>query len=88
MNDTDKKIIEIIAEITNHDPQEIEPSSHFLDDLSIDVEEEEDETFLRIVTRINKEFGIRLDPELFYALSEENRSVAQFLSLVRDEVEL
>ncbi len=88
MNDTDKKIIDIIAEITNHDPQEIEPSSHFLDDLSIDVEEEEDETFLRIVTRINKEFGIRLDPELFYALSEENRSVAQFLSLVRDEVEL
>ena len=82
------KIREIIAIETNHDEDEITPDSHLVEDLSIDLENENNSIFKKIVSRINDEFDINLDVNLFLDEESENQIVSYLTELVKDEVDL
>lgn len=82
------KIREIIAMETNHEEDEIVPDSHFVDDLSIDLENENNGIFKKIVAKINEEFDISIDIKLFLDEDSENQTVSYLTELVKDEVDL
>ncbi|MEN8253179.1 MAG: hypothetical protein ABFQ62_02255 [Patescibacteria group bacterium] len=82
------QVREIVALETNHEEDEISPDSHFVDDLSIDLEDENNGIFKRIVARINDEFDIKLDMNLFLDEESENQVVSYLTELVKDEIDL
>ena len=82
------KIREIIALETNHEEDEISPDSYLVDDLSIDLEDDNNGIFKKIVSRINEEFAINLDVNLFLDEKSENQTVSYLTELVKDEVDL
>lgn len=86
--ETFNKIREIIALETNHEEDEIAPDSHLVEDLSIDLEDENNGIFKKIVSRINEEFAIKLDTSLFLDEESENQTVAYLTELVKDEIDL
>lgn len=76
-----EQLRDIIAEETGNDPASITPDSDLIEDLSLELEV----NLTPIIKRINKEFGIMLNPKEVLADAE---IVNDILSRVIDEVEL
>ena len=76
-----EQLRDIIAEETGNDPASITPDSDLIEDLSLELEV----NLTPIIKRINKEFGIMLNPKEILADAE---IVNDILSRVIDEVEL
>jgi len=79
---------QIIAEETNHDPEEIHLDSHLEDDLSVVVEPDNGSLFSILIKKINRSFDIDLDPAPFVDESYENQTVDLLVELVADEIDL
>lgn len=76
-----EQLRDIIAEETGNDPASITPDSDLIEDLSLELEV----NLTPIIKRINKEFGIFLNPKEIILNAE---IVNDILSRVIDEVEL
>jgi len=75
------QLIEVIAEVTGNDPEQIFPESHLEEDLGIVL----DQDFNRLLAKINAEFNIKLNPSLAGSQAETINDLA---ALVIEETEL
>jgi len=76
-----QQLIEVIAEATGIDPENITPESHLEEDLGIVL----DQDFNRLIAKINAEFAIQISPGLAGSQAEVINDLA---ALVVEETEL
>lgn len=72
-----ERVMSILAVNTGYDAEEISLDAHFEDDLGMTKPD-----FIRVVTKINTEFEINLNPTTLF---EEVETVQELVSLVEDE---
>lgn len=71
------RVMSIVAINTGYDLEELATDAHFEDDLGMT-----EADFLRVITKINKEFDISLKAAILY---DEITTVEELVALVEDE---
>lgn len=84
-NETFVKLREVLAIATGHSLEEIAPTSQLADDLGVDMEDD----FPRLISTINREFGLKLQiKHVLDELAEAGDTVEQLAKLIEEEIEL
>lgn len=81
-------VLRIVAEETNHDVRELSAETNFDEDMALQLAEEDTVLFQKIIGRINNNFDVQFDPQLFLQSEPENQTIGYLVQLLEDEIEL